>query len=274
MPTICGMRRRGYTPEAIRTFCAKIGVSKYDSVIDMAVLENCLREDLNKRVPRVMAVVRPLKVIIDNYPEGQVDELEAVNNPEDPAAGTRKVPFSRVLYIEQDDFREEAPKKYFRLAPGREVRLRWGYYVKCVDFKKDPQTGQVVELHCTYDPETKGGWAPDGRKVQGTIHWVSAAHAIPIEVRLYDHLFSKPDPDDVEEGKDWKSNLNPKSLEVVPGCWAEPSLAGAVPGGRYQFERVGYFSVDPDSKAGKPLFNRTVTLVDTWAKIEKTQKQK
>jgi glutaminyl-tRNA synthetase len=272
MPTICGLRRRGYPPEAIRAFCAKIGVSKYDSTIDMALLENCIREDLNKRVPRVMAVVRPLKVIIDNYPEGQVEELEAVNNPEDESAGKRKVPFSKVLYIEQDDFREDPPKKYFRLAPGKEVRLRWGYYIKCVDFTKDPRTGQVVELHCTYDPATKGGWAPDGRKVQGTIHWVSAGHAVPVEVRLYDYLFSKPDPDDVPEGQDWKANLNPKSLEVT-SAFVEPSIAGATPGSRYQFERVGYFCVDKDSTKDKLVFNRTVTLVDTWAKIEKTRKQ-
>jgi glutaminyl-tRNA synthetase len=272
MPTISGLRRRGYPPESIRTFCAKIGVSKYDSVIDMAVLENCIREDLNKKVSRVMAVVRPLKVIIDNFPEGQVEQLEAVNNPEDESAGKRSVPFSRVLYIDQDDFREDSPKKYFRLAPGKEVRLRYGYYVKCVDFKKDPATGQVMEVHCTYDPATKGGWAPDGRKVEGTIHWVSAAHAIPIEVRLYDYLFRKPDPDDVPEGADWKANLNPKSLEVV-SAFVEPSVAGAAPGGRYQFERVGYFSVDKDSTKDKLVFNRTVTLRDTWAKIEKTQKQ-
>ncbi|OAI55052.1 glutamine--tRNA ligase [Planctomycetaceae bacterium SCGC AG-212-F19] len=272
MPTICGLRRRGYPPEAIRAFCAQVGVSKYDSTIDMAVLENCIREDLNKRVPRAMAVIRPLKVIIDNFPEGQVEELEAVNNPEDESAGKRKVPFSKVLYIEQDDFREDPPKKYFRLAPGKEVRLRWGYYIRCVDFKKDA-SGQVIEVHCTYDPATKGGWAPDGRKVQGTIHWVSAAHAVPIEVRLYDHLFVKPDPDDVPEGQDWKANLNPKSLEVLPQCWAEPSVAGAAVGTRYQFERLGYFAVDKESTKDKLVFNRTVTLVDTWAKIEKSQKQ-
>jgi glutaminyl-tRNA synthetase len=272
MPTIAGMRRRGYTPEAIRNFCATIGVSKYDSVIEMGVLESHVREDLNKRAGRVLAVLRPLKLVIDNYPDGQVEELEAVNNPEDPAAGSRKVPFSKVLYIEQDDFREDPPKKFFRLAPGKEVRLRYGYYVKCVDFKKDPQTGQVVEVHCTYDPATRGGWAPDGRKVQGTIHWVSAQHALPAEVRLYDTLFSKPDPDDVEEGKDWRSNLNPKSLEIIPG-WVEPSLGNAKAGERLQFERLGYFCVDRDSTSGKLVFNRTVSLVDTWAKIEKQQKK-
>jgi glutaminyl-tRNA synthetase len=272
MPTICGMRRRGYTPEAVRAFCAKIGVSKYDSTIEMGVLENCVREDLNKRALRVMAVLRPLKLVIDNYPEGQVDELEAVNNPEDTSAGTRKVPFSRVLYIDQDDFREDPPKKFFRLAPGKEVRLRYGYYVKCVDVVKD-KAGQVTEIHCTYDPATKGGWAPDGRKVQGTIHWVSAAHAMPAEVRLYDTLFAKPDADDVEEGKDWRSNLNPKSLEVIPQAWVEPSLKNAKPGDRYQFERVGYFCLDKDSASGKLVFNRTVGLVDTWAKIEKKAEQ-
>jgi glutaminyl-tRNA synthetase len=271
MPTICGMRRRGYTPESLRAFCAKIGVSKYDSVIEMGVLENCVREDLNKRVQRVMAVLRPLKVVIDNYPESQVEELEAVNNPEDASAGSRKVPFSRVLYIEQDDFREDPPKKFFRLAPGKEVRLRYGYYVKCESVVKD-KNGQVTEIHCTYDPATKGGWAPDGRKVQGTIHWLSAAHAIQAEVRLYDTLFAKPDPDDVEEGKDWRSNLNPKSLEVLT-AWVEPSLASAKPGDRYQFERVGYFCADKDSTPGKLMFNRTVGLVDTWAKIEKQQKK-
>jgi glutaminyl-tRNA synthetase len=273
MPSISGLRRRGYTPEAIREFCARIGVAKVDSVVDIQLLEYCIREDLNRRAPRAMAVLRPLRVIIDNYPEGQVEELDAVNNPEDPAMGARKVPFSRVLWIEQDDFREVPPKKYYRLFPGQEVRLRWGYLIRCVDFVKDPATGEVVELHCTYDPATRGGDAPDGRKVKGTIHWVSAAHARPAEARLYDHLFTKEDPDDVPEGGDWRMNLNPKSLQVV-SCLVEPSLAAAKVGQRYQFERLGYFSVDPDSTAERLVFNRTVTLRDTWAKIEKAQQAK
>jgi len=266
MPTICGLRRRGYTPEAVRAFCARIGVSKVDSVVDIAVLENCIREDLNLRAPRVMAVLRPLKVVIENYPEGQTEELEAVNNPEDAAMGTRQVPFSRVLYIEQDDFREIPPKKYFRLSPGQEVRLRWGYLIRCVGMTKDPQTGEVVEVRCTYDPATRGGNAPDGRKVKGTIHWVSAAHAIRAEARLYDHLFAKPEPDEVTEGQTWLDNLNPNSLETLT-CYVEPSLAGAKPGSGCQFERLGYFSVDPDTTADRLVFNRTVTLRDTWAKI-------
>jgi glutaminyl-tRNA synthetase len=274
MPTICGHRRRGYTPEAIRNFCERIGVSKFNSLIDISWLEDALREDLNRRAPRVMAVLRPLRLVIDNYPEGQTEDLEAVNNPEDPSAGTRRVPFGRVLYIERDDFREHPPKDFFRLAPGREVRLRWAYFVKCVDVVRDPKTGQVVELHCTYDPATRGGNAPDGRKVKGTIHWVTAAHAQSAEVRLYDHLFSKPDPDEVEEGKDYLSNLNPDSLEVIPDARLEPSLAGAGPGSRYQFERLGYFCVDKDSTPGRLVFNRAVTLRDTWAKIEKTQQKK
>jgi glutaminyl-tRNA synthetase len=270
MPTIAGMRRRGYTPESIRTFCARIGVTKFNSMTDIVLLENSVREDLNRRAPRVLAVLRPLRVVIDNYPEDQVEQLDAVNNPEDPGMGTRKVPFSRVLYIEQDDFREDPPKKYYRLAPGREVRLRYGYYITCVDAVKDPQTGEVVELHCTYDPETRGGSSPDGRKVQATIHWVSAAHAKQAEVRLYDHLFNKPDPDDFEEGSDYKSNLNPDSLVTLKSCWVEPSLAGAAAGNRFQFERQGYFCVDPvDSSPDKLVFNRTVSLRDTWAKIEK-----
>jgi len=274
MPTIAGVRRRGYPPEAIRSFCKEIGVAKYDGVIEMSRLEHSIREYLNKVAPRVMAVLRPLKVVIDNFPEGKTEELEAVNNPEDPAAGTRKVPFGRVLYIERDDFREDPPKQFFRLAPGREVRLRWAYFVKCVDVVKDPASGEVVELHCTYDPQTRGGNAPDGRKVKGTIHWVSAAHVLDAEVRLYDHLFSKPDPDDVPEGKDYLANLNSQSLEVVKSCKVEPSLKAAQPGTRYQFERQGYFCVDPDSSAGKLVFNRTVSLVDTWSKIEKQQKGK
>jgi glutaminyl-tRNA synthetase len=271
MPTISGLRRRGYTAEAIRNFCERIGVSKFPGTIEMHWLEDALREDLNRRAPRVLGVLRPLKVVIDNYPEGQTEELDAVNNPEDPSAGTRKLPFSRVLYIEQDDFREEPPKQFFRLAPGREVRLRWAYFVKCDKVVKDA-AGHVVELHCTYDPATRGGNAPDGRKVKATIHWVSAAHALPVEVRLYDHLFSKPDPDAVPEGKDYRANLNPRSLEVLPSALVEPSVKSAKPGERFQFERLGYFCVDSkDSAPGKPVFNRAVTLADTWAKIEKAQ---
>jgi len=269
MPTLCGLRRRGYTPEAIRNFCARIGVSKVDSVVDIALLEHCLREDLNRRAPRVMGVLRPLRVVIDNYPEGQVEQMEAVNNPEDASMGTRMVPFTRELYIEQDDFREVPPKKYHRLAPGQEVRLRYAYLVRCASVVKDPQTGAVVEVHCTYDPATRGGNTPDGRKVKGTIHWVSAAHALSAEVRLYDHLFTKANPDEVAEGQDFKVNLNPDSLQPVTGCFVEPSLKDAAPGSRFQFERLGYFCVDPDSKAETPVFNRTVSLVDTWAKIAK-----
>jgi len=274
MPTISGLRRRGYTPEAMRNFCERIGVSKFNGVIDMSWLEDSLREDLNRRAPRVMAVLRPLRVVIDNYPEGKVEELEAVNNPEDPAAGTRKVPFARVLYIEQDDFREAPPTDFFRLAPGREVRMRWAYFIKCVDLVKDKQTGEVVELHCTYDPQTRGGNAPDGRKVKGTIHWVAAAQAVDAEVRLYDHLFNKPDPDDAPEGQDYRVNLNPNSLVTLPSCKLEPSLAGAAAGSRYQFERQGYFCADPDTAPRKPVFNRTVSLRDSWAKIEKSQQKK
>lgn len=274
MPTISGLRRRGYTPGAIRTFCERIGVAKRDSVVDLALLEHCLREDLNKTAPRVMAVLRPLRVVIDNYPEDQVEELEAVNNPEDPGMGTRNVPFSRVLYIEQDDFREDPPKKFFRLAPGREVRLRYAYFVTCVDVVKDEATGEVVELHCTYDPETRGGDAPDGRKVKATLHWVSAAHAITAEARLYDHLFIKSDPEETSEGEDFRSNFNPNSLEVLNPCYVEPSLADAAPGNRYQFERLGYFCVDSEDTAGDtPVFNRTVTLRDQWAKIQKSRKK-
>ncbi len=269
MPTLCGLRRRGYTPEAIREFCERIGVAKADSLVDYGLLEHCLREDLNKRCPRVMAVLRPLRVVIENYPEGQVEQLDAVNNPEDPSAGTRKVPFSRVLYIERDDFMEVPPKKFYRLAPGREVRLRYAYFIRCTDVIKDAE-GNVVELRCTYDPQTRGGDAPDGRKVKATIHWVSAAHAVEAEVRLYDHLFVKPDPDEVEEGKTWKDNLNPRSLEVLTGCKLEPGLATVAPGYRCQFERLGYFCADPDTAAGRPVFNRTVTLRDTWAKIQKS----
>jgi glutaminyl-tRNA synthetase len=270
MPTIAGLRRRGYTPEAIRNFCAEIGVSKFNSTIEISRLENALREDLNRRAPRVLAVLRPLRVVIENYPEGKSEELDAVNNPEDPSAGTRKVPFAQVIYIEQDDFREDPPKQFFRLAPGREVRLRYAYFITCKDVVKDPKTGQVVELRCTYDPATRGGNAPDGRKVKGTIHWVSAPHALDAEVRLYDHLFNKPEPD---EGGDYLGNLNPKSFEFLSGCKLEPSLASAAAGSKCQFERLGYFCADiRDSKPGKPVFNRAVTLADTWAKIEKGQK--
>ena len=273
MPTLSGMRRRGYTAEAIRDFCNRIGMSKSDNVIDISLLEYCIRQDLNVRVPRVMAVLHPLKVVIDNYPEGKVEELDAENNPEDPNAGARTVPFSRELYIEREDFMEDPPKKYFRLAPGREVRLKHAYYVTCVDVVKDEQTGEVVELHCTYDPETRGGWSQDGRKVRGTLHWVSVAHSLEAEVRLYDHLFTKPNPIDVEEGSDFKANLNPNSLEILRGCRVEPSLADASAGSRYQFLRMGYFCMDPDSSDGKPVFNRTVTLRDTWAKIQKAQQR-
>ena len=273
VPTISGLRRRGYTPEAIKDFSERIGVAKKDSVVDIQLLEWCIREDLNKRASRVMGVLQPLRVVIENYPEDKVEELEAINNPEDPSMGTRKVPFARVLYIERDDFREDPPKKWFRLAPGREVRLRYGYYITCVDMVKDEKTGEVVELRCTYDPATRGGWSPDGRKVRGTLHWVSAAHAIQAEVRLYDHLFLKPNPEEVKEGSDFKVNLNPNSLEVLQSCRLEPSVGGATPGSRYQFERLGYFCVDPDSSGNTLVLNRTVTLRDTWAKIEKKMKE-
>jgi len=268
MPTLSGVRRRGYTPEALRNFCNSIGVSKTNGTIELAMLEHFLREDLNKRVPRVMAVLHPLKLVIDNYPEGKVEEIDAINNPEDASAGTRKVPFSRVLYIERDDFRENPPKQFYRLSPGREVRLRYGYFVTCTKVVKDAN-GEVIEVHCTYDPATRGGNAPDGRKVKSTIHWVSASHAINPEVRLYDNLFLKEDPNEVEEGKDWTSNLNPNSLEVIRDAKLEPSLANAPSGARYQFERLGYFCVDPETKPGALVFNRTVALKDTWAKVEK-----
>ena len=271
MPTISGLRRRGYTPESIRNFCERIGVAKRDSIVDMALLEYCIREDLNKRAPRVMAVLNPLRVVIDNYPEDRVEKMEAVNNPEDSGMGTRKVPFSRILYIEREDFREDPPKQFFRLAPGREVRLRYAYFIKCVSVVKDESTGEVTELHCTYDPETRGGDARDGRKVKATLHWVSVAHAIRAEVRLYSLLFSKADPATVEEGNDFTSSLNPESLETLESCHAEPSLANAPAGSLYQFERQGYFCVDPDSSGGRMVFNRTVTLRDTWAKVEKKQ---
>jgi glutaminyl-tRNA synthetase len=270
--TLAGLRRRGYTPQAIREFCRRIGVAKTDSVVDVAVLEDCVREDLNKRANRVMAVMDPLKVVLLNYPEDTVEELDLINNPEDPEAGTRKVPFARELFIEQDDFREVPPPKFFRLAPGREVRLRNAYFIKCVDVIKD-ENGKVVELHCTYDPATRGGDAPDGRKVKATLHWVSAKHAVAAEARLYNHLFTKPVPDDVEEGESYLSNLNPDSL-IVSTCYVEPSVIGAKPGTRYQFERQGYFCVDRDSTEKKLCFNRTVTLRDSWSKIEKAMKKK
>jgi glutaminyl-tRNA synthetase len=268
MPTLSGIRRRGYTPEAIRTFCSRIGVSKTNGIIELALLEHAVREDLNKRAPRRMAVLRPLRVVIENYPEGQIEEMEAVNNPEDDSMGTRKVEFSRVLYIERDDFREDPPKHYYRLSPGREVRLRYGYLITCTGVVKHPATGEIVELRCTYDPATRGGNTPDGRKVKSTIHWVSAAHAIEAEVRLYETLFTKEDPDLAPEGQDFTANINPHSLEVVQAARLEPSLAAAQPGDRFQFERLGYFCVDKDSTPGRLIFNRTVTLRDTLAKIE------
>jgi glutaminyl-tRNA synthetase len=274
MPTICGLRRRGYTPESIRELCRRVGVAKFYSVIDLAVLENCVRDDLNRLAPRVMAVLRPIKVVIENYPEGEVEQLDAVNNPEDASMGTRRVPFARELYIERDDFREDPPKKFYRLAPGREVRLRYAYYVTCTGVVKD-DAGEVVELRCTYDPATRGGDAPDGRKVKATLHWVAAPHAVDAEVRLYDNLFTKPDPDDVPEGADWKANLNPDSLQTLSGCklessWRDargPDWADGIH--RVQFERHGYFCLDPEATDARPVFNRTVSLRDTWAKIEK-----
>jgi glutaminyl-tRNA synthetase len=272
MPTICGLRRRGCSPESIRNFCQVISVSKFNSTVDIALLEHCVREDLNKTSPRIMAVLRPLKVIIDNYPEGLVEEMEAVNNPEDPAAGTRKVPFSRELYIERDDFMENPPKKFYRLAPGREVRLRYAYFVRCVDVVKDA-SGQIVELHCTYDPTTRGGDAPDGRKVKSTLHWVCARCALDAEVRLYENLFTKEVHDDVPQGQDFTANLNPNSLEVLTDCKVEPSLKNAKPLQRFQFERLGYFCVDPDSSPDRLVLNRTVSLRDEWAKMRKAQQQ-
>jgi glutaminyl-tRNA synthetase len=268
MPTICGMHRRGYSPEAIREFCRRIGINKYNSTIDIAQLEHCIREDLNKTSNRVMAVLRPLKVVIDNYTEGEEEWMDAVNNPEDQSAGIRKVPFSRVLYIEQEDFMEDPPKKFFRLAPGREVRLRYAYFVTCTDVVKDDD-GRVVELHCSYDPTTQGGNAPDGRKVKSTLHWVSASHALNAEVRLYDHLFTKERPEDAAVGDDFRSNLNPQSLQVLSGCMVEPGLKDAKPFDRIQFERLGYFCVDANTTADRPVINRTVTLRDTWAKVQK-----
>jgi glutaminyl-tRNA synthetase len=267
MPTISGLRRRGYTPESIRKFCEQIGVDKVDSIVDLVILENSIREELNKVVPRVMAVIRPLKVIIDNYPQGLSEEFNAVNNPEDPSGGTRKVPFARELYIEEDDFREDPPKHFFRLSPGREVRLRYAYLITCTGIVKDVN-GKITEIHCTYDPLTKGGDTPDGRKVKSTLHWVSCRHAVEAEVRLYNTLFTQRDPNDVPEGADFTMHLNPDSLEVLSACKVEPSLKSAVPGNRYQFERLGYFCVDNDTSGGKPVFNRIVTLRDAWAKIE------
>ncbi len=271
LPTIAGLRRRGYTPGVIREFCRRIGIDKTISIVDIQLLEHCLREELNQRAPRYMAVLRPVKLIIDNYPDGQVEELTAINNPEDPGMGTRTVPFSKVLYIEQDDFREQPPPKYFRLAPGREVRLRYAYYVTCVHIVKD-DSGRISEIHCTYDPATRGGDSADGRKVKATLHWVSAVHSVPAEVRLYDHLFLKPDPDDIVPGSDWRSNVNTNSLETLTGCRLEPALGQISRDQRVQFERLGYFCLDQDSTPGKPVFNRSVTLKDTWAKIEQKQK--
>jgi len=271
MPTISGLRRRGYTPEAVRRFCDTIGVAKTNSIVDIALLEHCVREDLNKKARRVMAVLRPLKVIIDNYPETEVEYLEADNNPEDPGMGTRSIPFTREIYIERDDFREDPPPKYFRLAPGREIRLKHAYYIKCEDVVKDPDTGEPTEIHCTYDPDTRGGWSADGRKVRGTSHWVSAAHALGAEVRLYDHLFLTLNPG---EERNILNAINPQSLDVLDRCLVEPSLGDSKPGDRYQFLRQGYFCVDPGSQnGGKLIFNRTVTLRDTWAKIQKQQEK-
>ncbi len=271
MPTISGMRRRGYTPAAIRDFCERIGVARNDSIVDINLLEYCVRQDLNLHAPRNMAVLHPLKVVIDNYPDDLVEEMEAVNNPEDASMGTRKLPFSKVLYIEQDDFREIPPPKYFRLSPGREVRLRYAYFITCTGVVKDGETGEIIEIHCTYDPATRGGDAPDGRKVKATLHWVSARHAMPPQCGCTTGLFVNENPNEVEEGQDFLSNLNPNSLEVLEGCYVEPGLAEAAAGSRYQFERQGYFCVDPDSEEGRLVFNRTVSLKDTWAKIEKSQ---
>jgi glutaminyl-tRNA synthetase len=271
MPTLSGIRRRGYTPESIRNFCERIGIAKRDNVVDVALLEHSIREDLNLRAPRVMAVLNPLRVVLVNYPETLVEELEAVNNPEDAGAGTRRVPFSRVLYIEREDFREDPPKKYFRLSPGREVRLRYAYIIKCGNVVKDEHTGEVIEVHATYDPSTRGGSTPDGRTIKGTLHWVSAAHSLEAEVRLYDRLFIREDPSDEKNGKGFRDYLNPDSLKVITSCRVEPGLAGAAPESRYQFERLGYFCVDRDTSNGRLVFNRTVSLRDTWAKIEKAQ---
>jgi len=274
MPTLCGLRRRGYTPESIRRFCDLIGVAKFNGMIDIVQLENCVREHLNQCAPRVLGVLDPLKVVIENYPEEQQENLQAINNPEDPSAGKRTLPFGREIYIERSDFLEDPPKKFFRLAPGREVRLRYAYFITCREVIRDPDTDEIVELRCTYDPETLGGRAPDGRKVKGTIHWVAVREAVAVEVRLYDHLFAVENPYDFPEGGDWRDHLNPDSLKVLPRVWVEPSLAEVEIGAIYQFERNGYFCVDPDSRPGQPIFNRTVTLRDRWAKIEKRQKAK
>ncbi len=272
MPTLAGMRRRGYTPEAIRNFCERIGVAKNESLIDMALLEHCVREDLNEKAPRVMAVLRPLRLVIDNYPEDQVEELDCPYHPQNPKMGSRKVPFSKVLYIERDDFMENPPKKFYRLSPGKEVRLRYGYFIKCIGIVKDPNTHEVIEVHCTYDPETRSGFAPDGRKVEATLHWVSAEHSLPAEVRLYDRLFNVPDP--LEEGTDFIKHLNKDSLNILTSCRVEPSLEGASPGSQFQFERLGYFCVDPvDSSHEALVFNRTITLRDTWAKISEKERR-
>jgi glutaminyl-tRNA synthetase len=272
MPTLSGIRRRGYPPAAIRNFCERIGVAKSNSMVDMALLDYSVREELNKTAPRVMAVLNPLKVVLTNYPEDQVEELTAENNPEDPDMGTRSLPFSNTLFVERDDFREEAPRKWFRLAPGKEVRLKHAYYITCQEVIKDENTGEVIELRCTYDPDTRGGWSQDGRKVKGTLHWVSAAHAVKAEVRLYEHFFTKENPNEVEEGKDFTDYINPNSLQVLTACQIEPSLADASPGSIFQFMRLGYFCVDTKySSLQNPVFNRTVTLRDTWAKIEKKQ---
>jgi len=272
MPTISGLRRRGYTPTAIVNFCRLIGASKANSIVDVALLEDCIRQELNKHAQRAMAVINPLKVVIENYPEDQEDYLDAINNPEDESAGVRKVPFSRIIYIERNDFNEDPPKKFFRLAPGREVRLRYAYFIKCNEAIKDAKTGEVTELRCSYDPQTRGGDAPDGRKVKATLHWVSARHALEVEVRLYDHLFIKRDPNDTEEGKDYKDGLNPDSLKVANPCYVEPSLSSAEPGVNYQFERQGYFCLDAiDSSKERLVFNRTATLRDTWAKVQKSK---
>ncbi len=272
MPTLSGLRRRGYSPEVIRKFLDTIGVAKRNNLVDIALLEHLVREELNLTAPRFMAVLHPLKIVIDNYPMEQVEELEAVNNPEDPTAGTRKIKFSREIYIDRDDFREDPPRKYFRLAPGSEVRLRYGYFIKCNDVIKDSKTNQILELHCTYDPETRGGYAPDGRKVQGTLHWVSAENSFDIEVRLYDRLFNKADLNDLDEGAGFIDFINPDSLRIIESCKAEASLLSATPGFRCQFEREGYFVVDPDTSEGNLVFNRIVPLRDTWAKIELAQK--
>ncbi len=271
MPTLAGMRRRGYTPESIRDFCDRVGVARRQNTVEIALLEHCVRQDLNRCAPRVMSVLRPLKVVIENYPEDQTETLEAINNPEDAAMGTRQVPFSSELYIEQDDFQLDPPRKFFRLAPGREVRLRYAYLITCTDVIRDPDTGQVIELRCTYDPQTRGGNTPDGRKVKATLHWVSAKHSLSAQVRLYDHLFATPHPEQVKEGQDYKESLNSKSLEQLESCQVEPSLAGATPGRGYQFERLGYFCVDTDSTSERLIFNRTVSLRDTWAKVQKSQ---